>query len=441
MFKQQICIFPFSLKKYKLKFRVSNVQTTKQKFSSTLRDWLPILQANLDSLPEALEPFVQENPFVTIKSGCEAPFVSNKKPSFFSDYSKNSVTDTIEALTFSKKSLFQTLHEQINPPHFPTPNSQNIAYEIIENINQEGYYDKNATSQIAQKFGVTSAEVEKIRGRFAYLEPIGIAAADLKETFLFQLQDLTIDEELYLMVEKMICNFDEIELMSKEPLFQEALGIIKRFRNPPAIDFLEDETEVIPDIFIYDLEGAIEVRLNDAYYPEIVIDTERVDEGHSFIAQKLKDARDLVDALEMRKATLYKIGLMIVDYQYDFFIGNAIKPMKLKDIADDLGRNPSTISRAIAGKYLSCSRGVIPLKQFFATALDEDISNSAIKEYMLELVKKENRLKPLSDIKMLELIEDKFKIKMVRRTITKYRQQFNIASSSERKKLYTLKSF
>jgi RNA polymerase sigma-54 factor len=142
----------------------------------------------------------------------------------------------------------------------------------------------------------------------------------------------------------------------------------------------------------------------------------------------------------MRKATLYKIGLMIVEYQYDFFFGKAIKPMKLKDLAEDLGRNPSTISRAIAGKYLSCSRGIIPLKQFFATALDEDISNSAIKEYMCELVKHEDQKKPLSDIKLLEAIESKFGIKMVRRTITKYRKQFNIAGSSERKKLYALKS-
>ncbi|MDY0265260.1 MAG: RNA polymerase factor sigma-54, partial [Sulfurospirillum cavolei] len=87
---------------------------------------------------------------------------------------------------------------------------------------------------------------------------------------------------------------------------------------------------------------------------------------------------------------------------------------------------------------LSCSRGVIALKQFFATALDDDISNSAIKDYMLELVKNESRIKPMSDLKLLEMIEEKFNIKMVRRTITKYRQQFNIASSSERKKLYML---
>lgn len=421
-----------------MKLRVNTTQTAKQKFSSTLRGWLPILQANLDTLTETLEPFVQENPLIHIRSGCEVPEKKFEKKSFFQHASKASVSDTIEALTLYKKSLYEALFEQINPPLFPTEKSQNIAYEIIENINCEGYFEAQALHDIAHKLNVSMSEVEKIRQRFAYLEPLGIGAVDVKEAFLFQLQDLTLENELYEVVENLIVHFEAIESMSKEPLFHEALSIIQRFRNPPAIDFLEDEREIIPDIFIYENDGAIEVRLNDAYYPEILIDTEGMDESHSFVSQKIKDAKDLIDALEMRKATLYKIGLMIVEYQYDFFFGKAIKPMKLKDLADDLGRNPSTISRAIAGKYLSCSRGVIALKQFFATALDEDISNSAIKDYMLELVKNESRIKPMSDLKLLEMIEEKFNIKMVRRTITKYRQQFNIASSSERKKLYML---
>lgn len=405
-----------------------------------MRGWLPILQANLDGLVESLQPFVQENPFISVTPGSEKEDKKFEKKNFFSTLSKNSVTSAIEALTLDKKSLFQTLHEQVNPPLFPTVKSQNIAYEIIENINAEGYFEHETLALIAEKCGTDVNEVEKIRQRFAYLEPIGVGAKDLKEAFLFQLNDMDVEESLYPLVEILVLHFESIESYNKEPRFLEALSVIKKFRNPPAVDFLEDEKEVIPDIFVYQKEGSIEVHLNDEYYPEIVIDTEGVDESHAFVSQKIKDAKDLVDALEMRKATLYKIGLMIVEYQYDFFMGKSIKPMKLKDLADDLGRNPSTISRAIANKYLSCSRGVIPLKQFFAAALEEEISNSAIKEYMLELVKKENRLKPMSDLKLLELIEKKFDIKMVRRTITKYRQQFNIASSSERKKLYTLSS-
>lgn len=421
-----------------MKLRVSGTQTTKQKFSSTLRSWLPILQSNLDTLVETLEPFVQENPLISVKSGCEKADAKFEKKSFFSQIARDSVSSTIEALTIDRKSLFQTLHEQINPPLFPTLKSQNIAYEIIENINSEGYFDTSFIQEISIKLGVQEEEIEKIRQRFCYLDPLGIGAIDFKEAFLFQLIDVELDEKIYTLVEKLIINFENIESFSKDEDFHEALSVIKKFRNPPAIDFLEDEREVIPDIFVYDANGVIEIHLNDAYYPEVIIDTEGMDETNNFVAQKIKDAKDLIDALEMRKATLYKIGLMIVEYQYDFFFGKSIKPMKLKNLADDLGRNPSTISRAIAGKYLSCSRGVIPLKQFFATAVEEDISNSAIKEYMIELVKAENKLKPLSDIKILELIEEKFNIKMVRRTITKYRKQFNIASSSERKKLYTL---
>ncbi|WP_024954618.1 RNA polymerase factor sigma-54 [Sulfurospirillum arcachonense] len=419
-----------------MKLRAS--QSQKQKLSSTLRGWLPILQSDLDSLPEAIEPFVQANPFIQVRAGNEKVDKRFAKKGFFSELSKNSVSSTIEALTINKKSLYQTLYEQINPPLFPTKKSQDIAYEIIENINHEGYFDKNSILEIVKKMHIESEQVEKIRQRFSYLEPVGIGAIDFKEAFLFQLDNTEVEEDLCKYVRKLILNFELIENYNKEEQFNEALKVIKKFRNPPAIDFLEDEIQVIPDIFVYDSKGTIEVALNDAYYPEIIIETDNLDEGHSFVAEKIKDAKDLVDALEMRKATLYKIGLMIVEYQYDFFFGHAIKPMKLKDLADDLQRNPSTISRAISGKYLSCSRGIIPLKQFFATAVEENISNSAIKEYMCELIKNEEHKKPLSDVKILNLIEQKFAVKMVRRTITKYRKEFNIAGSSERKKLYAL---
>ena len=196
--------------------------------------------------------------------------------------------------------------------------------------------------------------------------------------------------------------------------------------------------QVIPDLMIFnDPDEGIEVRLNDNYYPTIAIDTAYGIE-HSFIAQKFKEAKSLVDALEMRKATLYKVGLMIVEYQYNFFTGGAIKPLTLKMLADEFGHNPSTISRAIANKYIACDRGIYAMKEFFTTAIDEDVSNAAIKEYVSECVKNESHKKPLSDMKLLDMVQTKFNITMVRRTIAKYRSQANIAGSSERKKLYQL---
>jgi RNA polymerase sigma-54 factor len=216
--------------------------------------------------------------------------------------------------------------------------------------------------------------------------------------------------------------------------------VISSFKNPPAIEYLEDSAQVIPDLMIFfDEENGIEVKLNDAYYPTIHINT-AYGVAHEFISQKIKEAKSLVDALEMRKATLYKVGLMIVEYQYEFFTGGDIKPLTLKTLADEFGHNPSTISRAIANKYIACDRGIFTMKEFFTTAIDEDVSNSAIKDYLYHIVKEESPKKPLSDMKLLEMIQDNFKVTMVRRTIAKYRKQLNIAGSSERKKLYQLGS-
>ncbi|CCF80669.1 RNA polymerase sigma-54 factor RpoN [Helicobacter bizzozeronii CCUG 35545] len=196
---------------------------------------------------------------------------------------------------------------------------------------------------------------------------------------------------------------------------------------------------IIPDLLVLEEEGNIFVQLNEGYYPKVVIEEVKIKQNNAYLKEKLKEARDLVDALQMRHQTIQKIGLMLVEYQYDFFKGKEIKPMRLVDIANEFGYSPSTISRAISNKYLECSRGIFPIKSFFTTALEGDVSNASIKDFILELVKNEDRQRPMSDLKMLELVERKFGLKMVRRTITKYRKLLNIASSSERKKLYGMR--
>ena len=280
--------------------------------------------------------------------------------------------------------------------------------------------------------------MERVRARFAYLEPCGVGAKDIKESFLFQLSEVEASDEIIECAEKIILNFENIEKLRKLKFYDDALKIIKKFKNPPAIEYLEEASQKVPDIFVLSTSSGISVQINDDYYPEISIDAEGLDEKEAFVSSRIKEASELIDALEMRKSTLYKIGLMIVEYQYDYFLGGDIKPMKLKDLADELGRNPSTISRAIANKYLSCARGTIALKNFFATGFDEETSNAAIKEFLLELIKGEDRKKPLSDLKIQELIQAKFNIQIVRRTITKYRKILNIGSSSQRKRVYQI---
>jgi len=404
----------------------------KIKLNQTLRSWLPILQSGLDELKETLEPFIKDNPFATIEhKNLEK---SEKKRNFFEQVGKYSVSESIEALSICKESLYEKLISQINPPLFPTQKSQDIAYKIIECLDDEGYFSYDDEIFV----GFEEGEVERVRARFAYLEPCGVGAKDVKESFLFQLSEVEASDEIMECAKKIILNFENIEKLRKLKFYDDALKIIKKFKNPPAIEYLEDKKEAVPDIFVLSTSIGISVQINDEYYPEILVDTEGLDEKEAFVSSRIKEASELIDALEMRKATLYKIGLMIVEYQYDYFLGGDIKPMKLKDLADELGRNPSTISRAIANKYLSCSRGTVALKNFFSTGFDEETSNAAIKEFLLELIKGEDHKKPLSDLKIQELIQAKFNIQIVRRTITKYRKILNIGSSSQRKRVYQI---
>lgn len=404
----------------------------KAKLSQTLRSWLPILQANIEDLKENLEEFAKENPFIEIK---ENSSITNNQNKYYQEYfSKSTTTQMIDAKSLDNKNVYELLNEQIIPPLFPTKKSQLIAEKIIECLNHEGYfeYDEELFTQF------DPLEVEKIRQRFKFLDPIGVGAKDNQEAYMFALEHFDLDDELYEFCKSLIQNLENAKEFTKDPLYKNAISIIKKISIPPFLEYFEESMAIIPDIYIYQENGEIKIKINDEYYPEIAFEADGLD--HEFLSAYLKDAKNLIDALAMRKATLYKLGLMIIEYQYDFFMGGDIKPMQLKDLAQDLERNASTISRAISNKYLSCDRGLISLKSFFTTAVDDgETSNATIKDFLSNLIKKENPKKPLSDLKILELTQKEFpSVQLGRRTITKYRMQLGIGSSSERKKLYEL---
>ncbi|MGP1561783.1 MAG: RNA polymerase factor sigma-54 [Helicobacteraceae bacterium] len=431
--------------------KIAPKATQTVKISPTLRSWLPLLQVPLDDLEVKLKDHIKDNPLIEIRSRREETYEEkdslneriNEEDFQGSDANyhrryeeKLSTLDTIEAMTFNKKSLYDVLYEQLTDDLFPTRLSKDIAAEIIFHINCDGYFE-GSVAKIAKKLQISAAEVERVRQRFSYLEPVGVGAVDFKESFLFQLLDASVSDEIYKTAKKLITNFEKIGNFHKEKNFAEAMKVIKTFKNPPAIEYAEAPKEIVPDIFVI-LEGeSLKVSLNDNFYPEIEINDYGLDKKDEFVRQKIKEAKDLVDAIDMRKKTLNKIGLMIVEYQYDFFKGGDIKPLKLVDISEDLGRNASTISRAISDKYLACNRGIFSIKSFFSVSID-DTSTKAIKDYIAHIIKEEPKSKPLSDQKIVEIVQDHFHLKMVRRTITKYREQLNIPKSGERKRLYLL---
>ncbi len=403
----------------------------KQNLNLSLKLWLPMLQTSIQDLESYLTNLSYENPFLEV----------TKSKDFYSNFTSNGTSgEFIESLAFYSNSLNDKLSDQIeNESLFPTPNSKQVALEILCDINENGYFDGDI-EKIAITCNVYKEYVESIRQRFARLEPSGVGALDLEESFLFQLDafDRKIDDELYNFTKKIIKDIAHVDKYASHHRFNDAKDIIKYFNNPPAIEYINDNVQVIPDFFV-EINEDIEIKINNAYYPDIKVKNPFITKNEN-IKEKLKEAKDLVNLLNLRKSTLYKIVLIIVEKQISFFVGGELRPFSMQEIAAELGFAESTISRAVSNKYIECNLGIFPLKFFFSNAVDKDLSSSQIKSYIKSLVDYENKEEPLTDEAILEFIETKFGLKMVRRTITKYRKILDIPSSKERKKLYKVEN-
>ena len=157
--------------------QTQNVES-KHKLSNTLRNWLPILHSSLSDLNEAMNPFVESNPVVEIESGYEENYEKKIPKKIISGTISNSRTEQIEALTIQVRTLYDVLDEQLGAPLFPTPLSLSIAEFVVANLDENGYYEGD-TELFCQKEDIQIEEFEKIRLRFAYIEPVGIAAKNL----------------------------------------------------------------------------------------------------------------------------------------------------------------------------------------------------------------------------------------------------------------------
>lgn len=396
----------------------------KQSLQLSLKLWLPLLQAPLSDLDDIFKEKSYENPFIKYRPSYESKS--------YSDYDKQGF---IENTLLSKESLYDKLIDQITPPLFPTPNSQKVAREIVFNLSSEGYFEGDI-KKISIKCNTTKEFVESVRARFCNLEPIGVGALDMRESFLFQLEKMELESELNEFVKKLIQNLKQLDKYAKHHLFEDGKNIIKRFVNPPNIEYIENSAQVIPDFYV-EVGDDINIKINNSYYPDISVNNP-FDGKNSTLKEKLKEARDMVNLLELRKSTLYKLILAIVEKQISFFIGSELKPLTMAVIASELGFDESTISRAVSNKYIECKRGVYPLKHFFTNEVSRGLSSSEIKNFISNLIKNESKQTPFTDEELVGLVMKKYNLKMVRRTITKYRKLLDIPSSKERKKLYKI---
>ncbi|UFS61523.1 RNA polymerase factor sigma-54 [Sulfurimonas sp. HSL-3221] len=404
----------------------------------SMQTWLPLLQCSLSDLDKHLQVISSENPCLEVSSGFEVSESSSDRSHRaymeYQNHVSNASSDEIEWLSVSAQSLYEKLDEQIAAPLFPTPISQKIARQIIYYISDEGYFE-GSIKEIAEQCDTDAQQVEKVRQRFAYLEPSGVGAKDYKESFLFQLNDVEMDDELSILVSAMITRFESMEKFVNHPRLGDAKEVISHLKNPPALEYMESEPPVLPDLYVAFEGGEFIIKMNNAFYPDLKVT--QIDKYDNFAKQKFKEARELVKLLDLRKATLYNVTLVLLEKQYAFFMGGELQPLKLQDVADELGFNESTISRAISDKYLETERGVFAFKEFFSNAIG-NVSTAEIKHFLERLVKSEDHDKPFSDKILHEKIEARFGISMVRRSIAKYRQELEIPPFKERRFLYKL---
>lgn len=344
-----------------------------------------------------------------------------------------------------------------------------IAEEIIGNLDNDGYL--RCPLQVIREgvlmlgVEVSEHEIEEVLAKIWELEPAGVGARNLQECLLIQLHALAGEfdderEDDRLLAQKILTHhYADFTMMHYQKLMQNlgitqaqlrrAVQFIQKLNPKPIRGSSEAPRYIIPDFIVTIKGNEVMVTPNERQLPPLRISRRYRDllesksqsrETKEFIKQKIEAAKGFISAIEMRRHTMQKIMTAIVQRQYEFFtVGpEKLKPMILKDIAEDTGLDISTVSRVVNGKYVQTDKGIWELKYFFSAAVEtesgDEISNRVIKQFIKDFIEKEESGKPLSDDKLAELLAQ-HGYKVARRTVTKYREQLNIPVARLRKKL------
>lgn len=341
-----------------------------------------------------------------------------------------------------------------------------IAHSIMDGIDDSGYLRESLEDiltdlnhrQTADEEPYDLDELEAVLKLIQQFDPPGVAARDLRECLLLQLElvaasdcqqlaCLLVDQHLAALGSKDYPNLLR-QLGIREQQLKEAIELIQSLKPKPGADFSADKEEyILPDVVVYKDKKTNHwrVELNPEVAPKIRINTSYASlaKGQSdgqYFKDQLQEARWLIKSIESRNETLLKVASKIVERQIDFFKQGIefMKPMVLADIASDIDMHESTISRVTNQKFMHTPRGLFELKYFFSSHVSTtgggEASSTAIRAMIKKLISEENSRKPLSDAKLTKLLESKG-IVVARRTVAKYRESMNIAPSNERKSL------
>lgn len=458
----------------RLGFDLALQQTQKLVMTPELRQAIKLLQFNSNELREYLETQMESNPLIEMeiknnKENVDIDKISDKIDNDidWKDYANQyddisykssnikSKEYNYENFITKEESLKNHLLFQLDLTLFKDSDKL-IGRNIIENIDKNGYLT-SSISEISNELGVGEEKAQDILEIIQTFDPIGVGARDLKECLKIQLRDKNFDNpDILAIIDNHLEDVgnNRLNKISKDlniniKRVQGICDIIKTLEPKPGRGFPSDDDDiryVTPDVVLEKIDGEYVIIVNDITAPRLSINnfyknmlsTQGDNDISKFINNKLNSAMWLIKSIEQRRMTIYKVVSSIVKYQNDFFEKGQkyLKPLTLKEIADDIEMHESTVSRATNGKYVQTPRGIFELKYFFSSGIGTDaggVASTGIKSMIKDLIDNEHPKKPLSDQKIADLLKDK-NIKISRRTVAKYRDELNIPSSSKRRR-------
>ncbi|KAA3614102.1 MAG: RNA polymerase sigma-54 factor [Calditrichaeota bacterium] len=370
---------------------------------------------------------------------------------------KDKNTEEFERPEVSQSSLHQHLLDQFHTLSLPEL-EYSIGEHLIWNIRDDGYLDTNLDFiQLTEDFEIDIDVVEKVLKHIQHLEPVGIGARNLRECLLAQLEEQLLPDPMAISIIK--DNFEDFKnrrfdklmqiLDADKERLQEAIDEIKQLNPKPGRELFETQTNYItPDFAVEKVEGQFVVSLNDwnipplrisNTYKNMLLDKKNTDtETRSYIRKKVENARWFITSIYQRKMTMMKVMEAIVSKQIQFFEKGPdfIEPLIMREIAEIIKMDISTVSRVSNGKYVQTDYGVFELKYFFNERIEnedgEEIATPRIKKRIQEIVDKEDSKKPFSDDKLSAMLKTEG-FPIARRTVAKYREQLGIPVARMRK--------
>ena len=365
---------------------------------------------------------------------------------------------SLEATLKSETSLAEHLLWQLSLSVHGELEKQIGAY-LIGNIDDDGYLQCQ-TEEVAKGFGTEEEQICAVLEVIQAFDPPGVGARDLQESLLIQLHHLEMDDSLaWKIVQHYLSQLDERYFQKIAKSFGAtiteviaAVGLIRTLDPKPGSRFNSPRVEyIVPDVVIVKVDDDYQVVLNEDGMPSLRINALyqnvlRQNDGmqsdtREYLEEKFRSAIWLMKSVEQRRQTLLRVTKSLCKFQREFLDKGLayLKPLVLKDVADDIGMHESTVSRVTTNKYVYTPQGVFELKFFFHSgleSLDGDAKSSvSVKDIIRKAVAAEDSRKPLTDQQLMMILEAKG-VKIARRTIAKYRQELHIAPASRRKRLF-----